>query len=124
MLCTPLILLVDCIQVASIVCEGTEYTLGDFMLRICRLVLKPGEEVKGVMMDVEYFPSNSSTHAHPALQVRTSSFSHLAVSHCTVVLPYMYNCLTKVIINLHEGNCDGIMSLQPAMCTWSMLGGC
>ena len=46
------------------------------MIRICRLVLKPGEEVKGVMLDVEYFPLNSSTEAHPALQVRTRSVLH------------------------------------------------
>lgn len=43
------------------------------MIRICRLVLKPGEEVKGVMLDVEYFPLNSSVKAHPALQVGTNS---------------------------------------------------
>lgn len=39
------------------------------------MVLKPGEEVKGVMLDVEYFPIQSSAEGHPALQV--SSMFHL-----------------------------------------------
>ena len=40
------------------------------MIRVCRLVLKPSEEVKGIMLDVGYLAANSAIHAHPALQVR------------------------------------------------------
>lgn len=55
------------------------------MIRICRLVLKPGEEVKGVMLDVEYFPMNSSAEGHPALQVRTSIVWQLG---CILIVSY------------------------------------
>lgn len=44
------------------------------MIRVCRLVLKPSEEVKGVMLDVEYLAADSAIDAYPALQVRQKSF--------------------------------------------------
>ena len=51
--------------------QGTEYTLGDFAVRICRTILKPGEEVRGAVMDVEYMPADNAIAAHPALLVRS-----------------------------------------------------
>ncbi len=38
-------------------------------MKICRTILKPGEEVKGVAMDIEYMPASDAA-AHPALLVR------------------------------------------------------
>lgn len=62
----------DVVQVpdGSHIHQGIEYVLGDFTVRVCRAILKPGEEVKGVMMDIEYMPATNTAAAHPALLVR------------------------------------------------------
>ncbi|KAL0054896.1 hypothetical protein WJX82_003923 [Trebouxia sp. C0006] len=52
---------------STLVFEGTDYVLGDFAVKICRTILKPGEEVKGVAMDIEYMPASDAAAAHPAL---------------------------------------------------------
>jgi len=39
-------------------------------VKICRTILKPGEEVKGIAMDIEYMPASDTAAAHPALLVR------------------------------------------------------
>ncbi|DBA97362.1 hypothetical protein WJX77_010400 [Trebouxia sp. C0004] len=52
---------------STLVFEGTAYVLGDFAVKICRTILKPGEEVKGVAMDIEYVPASDAAAAHPAL---------------------------------------------------------
>lgn len=41
-------------------------------MKICRTILKPGEEVKGVAMDIEYRPASDAAAAHPALLVRVA----------------------------------------------------
>lgn len=52
---------------STLVFEGTDYVLGDFAVKICRTILKPGEEVKGVAMDIEYMAASDAAAAHPAL---------------------------------------------------------
>ena len=52
--------------------QGTDYVLGDFAVKICRTILKPGEEVKGVALDIEYMPASDAAAAHPALLVRVA----------------------------------------------------
>lgn len=55
-------------QRSSMLFEGTEYVLGDFTIRLCRTILKPGEEVKGAVMDVEYMAASNAGMAHAALE--------------------------------------------------------
>lgn len=41
-------------------------------MKISRTILKPGEEVKGIAMDIEYMPATDAAAAHPALLVRVA----------------------------------------------------
>ena len=90
----------------SSVCKGTEYALGDLVIRICRLVLKPGEEVKGIMLDVEYFPINSSAEGCPVLQVRTNSVLHLdcvlidlmCIAHQCILCVHLYTAKALALL--------------------------
>ena len=56
--------------------QGTEYVLGDFTIRLCRTILRPGEEVKGIAMDVEYMAGSNAAMAHSALEVSSQLVLH------------------------------------------------
>lgn len=63
-------------------CQGPEYEAGDFVVRLCRAVLKPGDEVKGLMLDVEYTPPSSIQDAHSALEASPLSLKYGHFTNC------------------------------------------
>lgn len=48
--------------------EGWAYNLGDFNVRVGKVTLRPTEEFKGFMVEVEYAPVSTAEQATPALK--------------------------------------------------------
>ncbi len=48
--------------------DGWAYNLGDFNVRVGKVTLRPREEFKGFMVEVEYTPVSTAQQATPALQ--------------------------------------------------------
>lgn len=49
--------------------DGWAYNLGDFHVRVGKVTLRPTEEFKGFMVEVEYAPVSTAEQATPALKV-------------------------------------------------------
>ena len=49
---------------------GVAYTVGDFTVCVGRAVMRPGEELRGYMVEVEYLPVQAPQLAQAALQAR------------------------------------------------------
>lgn len=49
--------------------DGWAYKVGDFNVKVGKVTLKPREEFKGFMVEVEYAPVSTATQASPALMV-------------------------------------------------------
>ena len=54
-------------------CQGSEYQLGDFVVRLCRAILKPGDEVRGLMLDLEYISPDDGQEVQQALEASSLS---------------------------------------------------
>jgi hypothetical protein len=54
---------------ATLFFEGWQYSAGDFMLRVTKATLRPQEEFKGFVVDVEYLPVSRGDLAAPCLNV-------------------------------------------------------
>lgn len=50
--------------------QGSEYQVGDFVLRVCRAILKPGDEVRGLLLDIEYMTTQDMQELQQALKER------------------------------------------------------
>lgn len=49
---------------------GVAYTVGDFTVCVGRAMMRPGEELRGYMVEVEYLPVQAPQLAQAALQAR------------------------------------------------------
>ena len=49
---------------------GVAYTVGDFAVCVGRAMMRPGEELRGYMVEVEYLPVQAPRLAQAALQAR------------------------------------------------------
>ena len=49
---------------------GVAYTVGDFAVCVGRAMMRPGEELRGYMVEVEYLPVQEPQLARAALQAR------------------------------------------------------
>ena len=49
---------------------GVAYTVGDFAVCVGRAMMRPGEELRGYMVEVEYLPVQEPQLAQAALQAR------------------------------------------------------
>lgn len=58
-------------------CQGSEYQVGDFVVHLCRAILKPGDEVRGLMLDVRYIPDQNWQESQQALEASSSCISTL-----------------------------------------------
>lgn len=59
-----------CLQArATLHFDGWAYNVGDFNVRVGKVTLRPREEFKGFMVEVEYTPVSTAEQATPALQV-------------------------------------------------------
>lgn len=59
--------------------EGQQYTLGDFVVRVCNLTVKASGEHRGTVVQVEYLPS-SSAECTPLLQEFATVLQEAAAS--------------------------------------------
>lgn len=55
---------------ATLAFEGWAYSAGDFTVRVAKMTLRPQEEFKGFMVDVEYAPISRGDLAARCLAVR------------------------------------------------------
>jgi mediator of RNA polymerase II transcription subunit 20 len=49
-------------------CEGLQYNLGDFQMRLIKVVPNQAENIRGILMEIEYLPISSLENAKPILE--------------------------------------------------------
>ncbi|KEH38220.1 putative mediator complex, subunit Med20 [Medicago truncatula] len=49
-------------------CEGLQYNLGDFQMRLIKVVPNQAESLRGILMEIEYLPISSLENAKPIME--------------------------------------------------------
>jgi len=49
-------------------CEGLQYNLGDFRMRLIKVVPSQAESLRGILMEIEYLPISSLENSKPIME--------------------------------------------------------
>lgn len=94
---------------------GVAYTVGDFAVCVGRAMMRPGEELRGYMVEVEYLPVQAPRLAQAALQARPTrlpSPAEVLVERRPMLAPQLSQATLQVRIAVPE-----IAVVQQIKCT-------
>ena len=77
---------------------GVAYTVGDFAVCVGRAMMRPGEELRGYMVEVEYLPVQAPRMAQAALQARPIRLPSPSTVHLLMPAPQLTQAALQVRI--------------------------